>query len=82
MSQASPVASGGGMSPPALAIQAVTHAPLSQIAPLTGRPAAQLLADLASAGVPLTSADQSVASVVGADRERQGKAIAVLFQTP
>jgi hypothetical protein len=76
-----PVASGGGVSPPALAIQAVTRAPLAQVAPLTGRSVEQLLADLTAAGIQAKSADQSVASIVGPDRERQGKAIAVLFQT-
>ena len=39
-------------SPPALAIQALTRAPLAQVAPLTGKPADQLLSELAAAGVP------------------------------
>jgi hypothetical protein len=71
---------GGGVSTPALAIQAVTSAPLTQLAPLTGRSADQLLADLVAAGIPMRSVDQSVASVVGKDRKRAGTAIAVMFQ--
>lgn len=71
---------GGGMSPPALAIQALSRAPLVQVAPLTGRPVEQLLADLNGAGIPLSSPDQSLASVVGKDRERMGRAIGVMFK--
>lgn len=70
----------GGASPPALAIQALTRAPLAQVAPLTGKSVAQLQADLAAVGIVMASAEQSVASAVGKDRERVGKAIAVMFQ--
>ena len=75
-----PGGAGGGMSPPALAIQALARAPLVQVAPLTGRPVQALLDDLGAAGIPVRSADQSVASAVGHDRERLGKAIAVLLK--
>jgi len=73
---------GGGMSPPALAIQALTQAPLAQLAPLTGQSVEQLQAALGAAGITVDSADQSIASAVGKDRERTGKAIRVMFQKP
>jgi len=80
-----PLAGGGGEgggSPPALAIRAVTQAPLAQVAPLTGRPVEQLIADLGAAGIVVASGDQTLASVVGSDRGRIGRAIGVMFGQP
>jgi hypothetical protein len=70
---------GGGMSPPAMAIQGVTRAPLTQVAAITGRSAEQLMADLVAAGIQMKSVDQSVADVTGKDRGLTGKAIGVMF---
>jgi len=72
----------GGGSPPFLAIQALVKAPLVQVAPLTGRSADVLLADLKQAGIVLESADQSLDSVLNGDRARIGAAIKVLFAAP
>lgn len=70
---------GGNASPPALAIRAVTQAPLAQVAPLTGRPLAQVQAELAAVGISMAP-EQSLASVIGPDRERTGRALGVLFK--
>lgn len=72
----------GGGSPPSLAIRAVTQAPLAQVAPLTGRSMEQLITDLAAAGIVVTGGDQTLASVVGSDKGRIGKAIGVMFRKP
>lgn len=69
-----------GPSPPFLALRAVTDAPLSAVAPLTGRGVEQVLADLRSAGFAVSDAQQTLAAVVGRDREREGRALAVLFK--
>jgi len=69
----------GGASPPVLALRALTKAPLSQVAPLTGRSAEALLADLKQAGITLDSADQPLDSALQGDRERTGAAMRVLF---
>ncbi len=71
-----------GASPPVLALQAVTKAPLAQVAPLTGRSADVLLADLKQAGIALNNADQSLDSVLKGDRELTGAAMRVLFGAP
>lgn len=69
----------GGASPPVMAMQAVMKTPLAQVAPLTGRTAEVLLADLKQAGIVLDSADQTLDSVVRGDRPRTGVAMRVLF---
>lgn len=70
---------GEGVSPPVAAMHAVAGAPLKDVAPLTGRPASQLRAELAASGIELASDEQSIGSVVGNDRERMGRAMRVLF---
>ena len=72
----------GGGSPPQLAIRAVTEAPLAQVAPLTGRPVEMLITELAAAGIQVSGAEQSLAQAIGADRERIGKALTVMFRAP
>ena len=69
----------GKPSAPALAIQAISGAPLSQVAPLTGRSVTQLQADLAAAGIQVPSGDQSLASVIGGDKGRTARALNVMF---
>lgn len=72
--------SGKGFPPPVMAMKAVTHAPISTVAPLTGKPVAEVLADLKQAGIELSGSDASIDSVIGDNRELQGKAMAVLFR--
>jgi hypothetical protein len=68
-----------GASPPVLAMRAIAKAPISTVAPLSGRSTDQLLDDLAKAGVKLAGADSSLDSVTAGNREMQGKAMGVLF---
>ncbi|MFY9658630.1 MAG: DUF4405 domain-containing protein [Methylocystis sp.] len=67
-----------GAPPQILALRALTKAPIAKVAVLAGRPADQLIDDLAKAGMPLPNADASIESVAR-DRGSQGKAIAVIF---
>jgi hypothetical protein len=66
-------------SPSALAIKSLSQAPLAQVAPLTGKPVEQIMAQLAAAGIQVTRADQSLAQVLGNDRDRIGKAIKIVL---
>lgn len=68
-----------GLPPPVLALKAVTRAPLSSVAPLTGRTAEQLIADLGSAGIQITSAEKSLDSVLAGNRALEAKAMTVIF---
>lgn len=70
----------GGFPPHIMAMKAVSAAPLASVAPLTGRPVATLIDDLAKAGIALPGPDASLASVIGASRELEGKAMTVLFR--
>lgn len=76
-----PGGSDGG-SPPLLAIRAITQAPLAQVAPLTGKPLAQLITELGAAGITVANGEQTLAQVLGGDRERTGQALRVLFGQP
>jgi hypothetical protein len=69
-----------GSPPPFLAMQAVLNAPLSAVAPLSGRSADALLAELRAAGFALRDSGQSLGPLVGRDREREGKALGILFK--
>lgn len=69
-----------GQPPHVMALKAVTRAPISTVAPLSGRTVAQLMDDLARAGIAVPSADASLDSVLKGNRELEGKAMAVLFR--
>ena len=68
-----------GRPPPVLAMNAILKAPLSTVAPLTGRSVETLVAQLNSAGFAVSGAEATLASVAR-DREAQGKAMALLFK--
>lgn len=68
-----------GAPPPVLAMKAITAAPLTTIAPLTGRTPADLATALAAEGIVLTSPDASIASIIGDNRDLERKAMRVLF---
>ena len=74
---------GGRQGPPPqiMALKAVTKAPISSVAALSGRTTAQVLEDLAKAGINLPGADASLDSVLANNRELQAKAMGVLFGT-
>ena len=71
-----------GPEPPALAIGALTRAPIAQVAPLFGKTAAQARADLAAAGLTLAGDDASIASAAGQDRGKVGAALRALAKKP
>jgi hypothetical protein len=60
----------------------VAQAPLSAVAPLAGKPVAQLRSELAAAGVVVASDDASIESAAKGDRERLGLAMRVAFAAP
>jgi hypothetical protein len=70
---------GGDVPPPVRAMKAVAAAPLSQVAPLTGRPVAQLRAELAARGIVLAGDEASIDSATGGDRGVTAQAMSVLF---
>lgn len=75
-----PLSSSGGepQSPPAIAMRAISQAPLKSVAPLFGKTSEQALQALASAGVNLPGEEASIGSVTGPDRERTAHALQAL----
>lgn len=74
-----PGADGEDAPPPVLAMQAVAKAPLKTVLPLTGKPFDQVQRELAAAGIQVDNDGQSIASLVGDDRGRMGRAMRALF---
>ncbi len=70
--------SGEPQSPPAIAMRAVTQAPIKAVAPLFGQSSEQALQALAAAGVNLPGEEASIGSVTGPDRERMALALRAL----
>lgn len=66
--------------PHIMAMKAVARAPIVSIAPVTGRPADELLKDLSKAGIVLPDANSSIESAIGGSRELEAKAMTVLFR--
>ncbi|MEY4764624.1 MAG: hypothetical protein RI907_1297 [Pseudomonadota bacterium] len=66
----------GGGSPAGVAISALTLAPVANVAALTGEPVDTVVARLAAAGFQVTDpSHQTIAQLVGKDRERTSKAL-------
>ncbi len=63
---------------PVIAIQALTRAPLRQVAPLFGKTPDQARRELAAAGIVVPDDDTAIGRVVGADREKTSLALQVL----
>lgn len=70
---------GEGVPPPVMALQGLMQAPIATVAMGAGKPEAQLLAALQAGGVPVRSADQTLASIIGEDREATDKAMRIIF---
>ena len=70
---------GEGLPPPVVALRGLMGAPVSTVAQVAGKPEAELLAALQAGGIAVKSADQTLASVVGEDREATDKAIRIIF---
>lgn len=68
-----------GLPPPVMALKAVTNAPLTMVAGLSGKSVDQLMDQLNQAGIPVASSDASISSVIAGDRGLEGKAIRVIF---
>ncbi len=68
------------VSPPVLAMRAVSEAPLSTVASLAGKSVEQLQGDLDAAGIHVGSGNQSIDSVVKGNREQMGRAMRASFQ--
>jgi hypothetical protein len=66
-------------SPARLALKAMLAAPLRDLAPLSGRPAEQLLQDLRAADLKIDSDSQPLAAVTRGDRGAEGRALEVVF---
>jgi hypothetical protein len=73
---------GETMSPPAIAMKAISQAPLKSVAPLFGKSSEQALQALAATGVTLPSDAASIGSVTGPDRERLAHALQALAARP
>lgn len=74
--------SAGAASPPALAIRALSQAPIAQVAPLFGKTAAQARTELAAAGLVLADDGATLAAATAGDRQRLGRALGVLAAKP
>lgn len=73
---------GEGLPPPVVALQGLMRAPVSTVAQVAGKPEAELVAALQTGGIAIESADQTLASVVGEDREKTDKAVRIIFAKP
>jgi hypothetical protein len=73
------VDTGGEPSPPGLLMRAVGQAPLTAVAPLTGKTMAEVQADLVALGLPAAGGEQTLQQLTGNDRQRMGEAVRVLF---
>lgn len=59
--------------------KAVLNTPIKDLAPLAHRSPAALTSALQAAGFKIESAEQTLQSVAGTDREQQGRALGVVF---
>lgn len=71
---------GRGGPAPALAMRAIAAAPISDVAPLTGKSVDQIIDDLSKVGIKLPDSRASIQSIAKNDRALQSRAIAVLFR--
>lgn len=73
---------GEDLPPPGMALQGLIRAPVSTVAQVAGKPEAELIAALQAGGIPVESANQPLAAVVGEDREKTSQAIRIIFAKP
>lgn len=71
-----------GAPPPVLAMQAISRAPLKDVATLAGKPFAQVQHELAAAGLPVRDEAQTLQQLTGGDRSKFGQAMRKLFGAP
>lgn len=68
--------------PPVMALQGLMQTPVSTVAQVAGKPEAELVEALRAGGIPVQSADQALAAVIGGDREMTEKAVMIIFAKP
>ena len=76
-----PLGDEGGASPPVMALQAMSRAPLKAVLPLTGKDLPQAQAALAAAGLGAVDGEQSLQEVTGGNRQKLGLAVRTLLAT-
>lgn len=69
-------------SPPAVAMRALTQAPLREVAPLFHKSPEEALNALSGAGLPAKDAEETLALITQGDRGSVGKALRALAQEP
>jgi hypothetical protein len=62
-------------SPPALAMRAMSQAPVGTVAALFGKTGEQAVKDLAAAGIVLPNEQATIGSAIEGDREKMGQAL-------
>lgn len=72
----------GGGSPVAAVMRGTSAAALTDLAPVAGRPAAQIVAELQAAGFAVEGPHQSVEDVAHGDRAASGKMLSIVFRNP
>lgn len=77
-----PLGGEGEASPPVLALQALSRAPLTTVLPLTGKDLPQAQTALAAAGLGPVDGGQSLQQITGGDRRRLGVAVRALLAPP
>lgn len=78
MSMPGSAGSDQAQSPPAMAIGALTRAPIATVAPVFGKSAEQARSDLAAVGLLITDDHGSIASAAAGSREKIGAALRAL----
>ena len=71
-----------GPSPPRLAMQVITGAPIEKVASLAGRPVEAVLDELAKADIRIADSKVSLEGALGKDRQRIGRALSIIFAKP
>ncbi len=70
----------GGGSPVAAVMRGASAAELTDLAPVAGRPAAQIVADLQAAGFSVEGSHQSIDDVARGDRGARGRMLGIVFR--
>lgn len=75
------VNSGEAASPPVMALQTLSRAPLKSVLPLAGKSLEQARAELAAVGIELRDGDQTLLQLSQGDRSTLGRAVRVLLES-
>lgn len=75
------VGSGEAASPPVMALQTLSRAPLKTVLPLTGKSLGQAQAELAAVGIVLRDGEQTLQQLSQGDRGKLGRAVRALLES-